>query len=190
MRMKPIFLVLCLIGVAMMAWTFTLGWRFHYGKADLERRYYAGEQITDDEQGEIGALIGPHFVWGMVSGLYISFIHSIVLVYFLGTGKAIKEQTDLQGWSEDRFYNPQKKYMGQAVIPAVLGILGLIVAAFSGGFTMIQVFPPWVHLTIAAIGIFGQIPVWIREYMVIGANGRMMDEVVDVLGGDDIRLTL
>lgn len=190
MRMKPIFLVMCLIGALMMAWTFSLGWRFNAGKAEIEQRYYAGEEISQAEQERIGAMIGPHFVWGMVTGLYISLIHSIVLVYFLGTGKAIKEQTEMQNWSEERFYVPSKKHMGQAVIPAVFGIVALICAAFSGGFTMIGLLPPTGHLIIAGLGIFAQIPIWLREYIVIDANGRLMDQVVEELGGDDVRLAL
>lgn len=190
MRMKPIFLGMCLIGVAMMAWTFALGWRYHYGAEDLQRRAIAGETIDQAQADAVGGLIGPHFVWGMLSGLYISLIHSIVLVYFLGTGKAIKEQTELQNWSEETYYLPSKKHMGQAVIPCVLGILGLILAAFSGGFALIQVFSPTIHLVLASIGIFAQLPIWIRQYIVIDANGRLMDQVVERLGGDDIRLTL
>lgn len=190
MRMKPIFLVMCLIGIAMMGWTFSLGWRYHYGNAELQRRAVAGEAIAQADADAVGGLIAPHFVWGMLSGLYVSLIHSIVLVYFLGTGKAIKEQTELQNWPEETYYLPSKKHMGQAIIPSMLGIIGLIVAAFSGGFALIQVFSPTVHLILAAIGVFGQIPIWIRQYVVIHANGRLMDEVVERLGGEDIRLAL
>lgn len=170
MRMRPIFLGMCAIGATMMAWTFSLGWRIHYNDAH--------------------ELIGSHFVWGMGTGLFISLIHSIVLVYFLGTGKAIKEQTDLQNWDQALYYLPSKKHMGRAVIPCVLGILGLIIAAFSGGFTLIQALPPWAHLSIAALGTVGQIPIWIWQYLIIASNGRLMDQVVERLGGDDIRLAL
>jgi hypothetical protein len=188
--MKPIFLVLCVIAAAMMAWTFSLGWRFQQGRADLQRRMAAGEVVTTAEIDAYGDLFPQHFVWGMVTGLYVSLIHSIVLVYFLGTGKAIKEQTDLQNWDEATYYLPSRKHMGQAVIPCVLGITGLILAAFSGGFTMIGMLPPMGHLIIAGLGVTAQIPIFIRQYILIHANGRLMDEVVERLGGDDIRLTL
>lgn len=181
---------MCAIAAAMMAWTFSLGWRYHYGRLDLERRVAAGEQVAQAEADAHSGLIPRHFVWGMGTGLFVSLIHSIVLVYFLGTGKAIKEQTEFQNWDEATYYLPSRKHMGQAVIPCVLGITGLIIAAFSGGFTLIQLLPPWGHLAIAALGTVGQIPIWIRQYIVISANGRLMDQVVERLGGDDVRLAL
>lgn len=189
MRMQPIFIVMAIVSVGLLAYTFSLGWRFHYGKLDQERRADAGEVVSQAEADTIGALVGQHFIWGMGSSVFVCLIHSIVLVYFLGTGKAIKEQIELQNWDEaDHKYS--LKLMAKAVVPACLGIILIVIAAFSGGFTMIQFLPPDAHMALAALAMFGQIPIYIRQLTIIRENGKLMDKILDRLGGENIRIAL
>lgn len=189
MRMRPIFLFLCAVSVAMMAHTFNMGFRYHYGMKALGQRVASGGTVEQSEVDDLNAIVPIHFVWGMGTGIFVCFVHSIVLVYFLGTGKAIKEQTELQNWDETD-YQEARKHMSLALFPTAAGILLVIAAAFSGGFTLIQFSPPWVHLLVAAVGVLGQIPVYAFQYSVIRRNGKLMDRIVDRLGGENIRIAL
>ncbi|MBI3735981.1 hypothetical protein HY256_05665 [Candidatus Sumerlaeota bacterium] len=190
MRMKPIFLFLALISSLMMAYTFSVGWRLHYGREDFARRRAAGEQIADAEQHAVNGLIVPHFIWSMMTGIVVCLTHSVVLTYFLGTGKAIQEQTELQNWDET-YNTARRKLMGKAVIPASLGIVFICAAAFSGGFAMIQKLPGWAHLAVVILSFAAQGGIFLRELAIIHENGKLMDQIIDRLGGDEnIRLTL
>ncbi len=191
MRMQPIFLALCAVSFLLLGYTFQLGRTYHLGSATGPDGEVVAVQSADGAGAPEGAfgwgLLGTHFVMGIASGIFVCFVHSIVLVYFLGTGKAIKEQMELQNWAEEP-YERSRKIMGQSLMPATAGIVLVIIAAFSGGFSLIQVADPDVHMLIAACGIMGQIPVYARQWTLIRENGRLMDEVVERLGGDDIRI--
>lgn len=193
MRMQPIFLALCAISFILLGYTFLLGRTYHLNSTtgpDGEVVIVQSAEGASEPEGFFGwGLLGTHFVMGIVSGIFVCFVHSIVLVYFLGTGKAIKEQIELQNWAEEP-YERSKKIMGQALMPTMAGIALVIIAAFSGGFSLIQMADPAVHMMIAACGIMGQLPVYARQWTLIRENGRLMDEVVKRLGGDDIRIAL
>jgi len=187
--MKFIFPLLALGSLAVAGYTFWLGWRFHDGTVELARREAEGQPPAADERAAIGALIGPHFVWGMASGVAVAFVHSVVLVYFLGTGKAIKEQMELRHW-DGVLHGRSKRLMAQSILPASAGIVLIVLGAFSGGFAMIQFLPPEVHLAIAALALAGQAVAYVVEFALIVENGRLMDAVIERLGGDDVRLVL
>lgn len=189
MRMKSILVILAAVSFAMLFYTFSLGWRYHYGKRSLDAREDAGEIVTQSEKDAVGDLIPRHFVWGMITGIMVALTHSVVLTYFVGTGKSIKEQIEL-GVVPQSEHDRWRKHMGHSIAPTSLGILLAIVAAFSGGFAMIRAVPPWVHLALAVVGIVGQIPIIIYELIVIGENGRLLDDVIERTGGGDIRMTL
>jgi len=189
MKMKRIFLFLCAVSIAAMLYTFALGWRRHHGLAALEERRAAGGQVYLDEVEALSSLIGPHFVWAILAGISVCLTHSVVLTYFLGTGKAIQEQTELQNWSEE-FNIARRKLMGRAVVPAVVGILAIAGAAFAGGFALIRTISPETHLVLSSLGVLAQFPVFAREYAIIHENGKLMDKIIERLGGENIRIAL
>jgi len=188
MRMKPILIFLALIAGVVMAFTFSLGLRYHYGRAVLEERMLKGEVITEAERNAVGNIFPRHFVWGMLTGIIVSGVHTLVLTYFLGTGKAIKEQMELQQWGSEE-YDRWKKLMARSVAPSSLGIILIVIAAFSGGFTMITKLPPTGHLIIATICVLGQVPIIMWEIAIIRENGKIMDRIVNKLG-EDVKLTI
>lgn len=189
MRMKPIFAFLVALAMGVVGYTFALGWRYHHGHAALAAREAKGEMISEAETEGMGSVFRRHFVWGMLSGVTVCLVHSVVLTYFLGTGKAIKEQTELQNW-DDEDYLRWKKLMARSVLPSSLGIALICVMAFSGGFTMIRKLPPDAHMAIAAAGYFLQIPLFMMQWRAIAENGRLMDKIVEKLGGENVRLAL
>ena len=189
MRMRPIFIVMVLASLGLMGYTFALGWRFHYGQADIDRRIERGEAVDAAHDEAVGSLLPRHFVFGLITGFAISFLHSVVLVYFLGTGKAIKEQMELQNW-DSTDHDHSRKLMAKALVPSAVGLLLVIIIAISGGFALIQMIPPDVHMVISVIGIIVQFPVFFRQYTIIGENRLLMDKIVARLGGENIRIAL
>jgi hypothetical protein len=189
MRMQPIFILIAAISMAMLVYTFSLGWRFHYGKMDQARRAEAGQVVPQAEVDEVGTLVGTHFKWAIFTSIFVCFVHSLVLVYFLGTGKAIKEQVELQNW-DDADHKYSLKLMAKAVIPSCAGIVLIIIASFSGAFTLIAMLPPDAHMAIAAFGMFGQLPIYVRQFVIIRENGRLMDRILDRLEGENVRVAL
>ena len=185
----PIFLLLVAIALGCQIYTFSLGWRYHYGHARSLENAEAGRADEPGEAESLGRLIPAHFVWGMVTGVIVCFLHSIVLVYFLGTGKAIKEQMELQNW-DSTDHDHAKRVMSRAVFPTASGIVLVLITAISGGFTLIQALHPDLHMVIAVVAIGGQIPIFARQLSLIRENGQLMDRVIERLGGEDIRIAL
>lgn len=189
MRMQPIFIFLAAVSFAFLGYTFWLGFSRHERMAELDERRQKGQVIAEAEEEAVSLLIGKHFVWGMGSGVFVCFVHTIVLVYFLGTGKAIKEQMELQNW-DSTDHDTSKKLMAKAVVPSVIGVALVVAAAFAGGFTLISVLSPETHLAIAGFAIFGELPVFARQLQIIRENGRLMDRVLEKLDGPNVRIAL
>jgi hypothetical protein len=188
MRMKPIFIFLAAVATLLGVYAWSLGWRLHAGRQALDQRRDRGEVVSEAEASAVGEIIGPHFVWSMLAGVVTCLVHSLVLTYFLGTGKAIQDQID-RGRFDESYNTARRRLMAQAVIPATAGIVLIAVGAFSGGFALITRISPAAHLIIASIGVVGQWPIYLREFVIIHENGKLLDRMVDQLG-EDIRLTV
>ena len=81
-----------------------------------------------------GALIPrpTHIMAGLFIAIFTCLVHSIIFVYFIGTGKSIKtacEEFKLEG----DFVRVTKKLKGRTFPFALFGSLSMMAAAFTGG---------------------------------------------------------
>lgn len=173
--MKPIYGLFIAAALGVMCYAGAQGLLFHSAHAA--------------EAPAAGDYFGAHLRWAWFGCLFICLTHSLALVYFLGTGKLIREQVDLGKLDED-FYKRSRKLMSQAIVPAVAAILAIFGAFLSGGFTLIQWLSPVSHLIAAATALAIQGAVFIRQFQIIHRNGKLMDEVMEKLGAESLGVAL
>ena len=107
----------------------------------------------------------------------------------MGTIPSTRGGMELQNW-DSADYDRTKRVMTRAIPPTVLGIVLIIIAAFSGGFTMIQMLPPTAHLILATAGFLGQVPIIFWQYTIITENGRILADVEARLKSEGARVVL
>lgn len=132
--------------------------------------------------GVVGGLItGPryfdyHFALGLVTTFFACLGHTVVLTYFMATGKMIKLAVEDAALDVELFQ--QARALKRRAFRAVIGgIIMLIGAALAGGWVTYR--PEWseLHLGLALVASGAQLAAWWVEYAAISANGRLMDEV-------------
>ncbi len=98
-----------------------------------------------------------HFLLGLFAALLTTFVHCMVMFYFIGTSKVIREAAaDLQATARD--YTRETRRLAGIVHPqATLALTGISVATILGGAARSEALPAWVHLlaAIAAIALNG-----------------------------------
>lgn len=158
--MKEIFVILALAGVILLGFTL-----FEGQKADNFNK----ETVT------------PHIGWALGTSIYLMVVHSVIIIYFMGTGFAVKEATD-------EFHIPEK-YLERArglkmkVFPVTTLAIALVVlsiilgaSAFTstnseGGF----------HKNVAYLAIFVNLGAFYLQFLSVWENGKMMEEISGLL---------
>lgn len=191
--MRPILVFFFLASLSMLCGTFWLGFSYHGKRASIEARDLRGEFVQPAERDALA--IGPHIQLGWLTCLVVALTHSLVLVYHLGTGKALKNEID-EGRLDPGYHPRWKRIMARSILPACAGLVLVFLAFLSGGFVMIgksffgEAFPPSAHLVVALCAIFGQAAISLWQWTLILENGRLMQEVVDKLGLDGMGVAL
>ncbi len=116
-----------------------------------------------------------HFLLGLFTTLYTAFVQSLVFIYFLGTGKWVKDTVaGRPGEAEIVARTKQLKAMtfGYATYSALL----IVAAAIAGAASDVGFVPWWVHagLNAAAIGL--NVKSYFPEAKAIGLNAQLLDD--------------
>ena len=100
-----------------------------------------------------------HLLLGLFASLFTTFIHCMVMFYFIGTSKVIREAAADLG-TKERDYVRETRRLAASVHPlATLAIAVTIVGTLLGGAVRAGLVPSWVHL----LGIAGAlgVNVWV-----------------------------
>lgn len=129
----------------------------------------------------IGADVSRHIAFGFFSSLIILLAHSMMMFYFIGKGKAVKD-----AMAEGHLTGDYHRRIAAARKPVFsIGSLAMavtMVAAILGGGVDTGVLPPMVHATIAYGAIISNLAALKIELDALGASGRIVDEVNRLLG--------
>jgi hypothetical protein len=122
------------------------------------------------------AWFATHFALGLMSTLFICLCHCVVLAYFMATGKMMRVAIQEAALDSALSQSAQRlKIKAYAVLmPALLIAL---LAAFSGGWATINPSRSRIHLALIILSMLVQLAAFYREYTLIDANGRLMDDV-------------
>src|SRR5439155_20513195 len=90
-----------------------------------------------------------HFLLGLATSLGALLVHCIIFVYFLGTGRWVKEVT-LAYEMPDEPLHKRTRTLKRTVFPAALfAMLITIATAAAGGARQVELWPWQVHLSLA-----------------------------------------
>jgi hypothetical protein len=124
-----------------------------------------------------GRLVTRHVGLAIPTVLFSLFSQSMVIFYFIGTGKLVKEEVASYPEVERRtVLAALRRFKARTSPPATLALLSAIAVFVLGGAVHTSALPPWTHLaaSLAAVAIHA----WalFAEWKTFAENHRLMDD--------------
>jgi hypothetical protein len=120
-----------------------------------------------------------HLLAGLFAALFTTFIHCMVMFYFIGTSKVIREAAADLG-SKERDYVKETRRLAAVVHPfATLAIAVTMAGTFLGGAVRAGLVPPWVHLVGIAAALGVNLWVFAKEQRAAVVNSTLIAELED-----------
>lgn len=121
-----------------------------------------------------------HVQAGLFGTLFTCLVHSIIFVYFLGTGKSIKTACEEHGIRDD-FTRSTRRLKGQAFPFALFGALAIMGVAIAGGGVNSGVIQPSIHLYLALSVFAWNIMCFFFEYKAVRTNMNLLTKLAEAL---------
>jgi hypothetical protein len=125
--------------------------------------------------------VSRHIAFGIFSSLIILLAHSMMMFYFIGKGRAVKDAMAEGGLTGD-FYRRIAAVRKPVFSIGTLAMVVTMVAAILGGGVDTGVLPPMVHATIAYGAVACNLAALKIEIDALGSSSRIVDEVNRLLG--------
>jgi len=119
-----------------------------------------------------------HFVLGLGTVLLSLLVHCMVITYFLGTGRLIKEVSLAYQLPDERWARPTRDLKRNNTPKAILAMALSIALAASGEADRHDVWPWWIHLVLGCATLpFNAWVFWV-EYRNVSLNGKILEEAI------------
>jgi amino acid transporter len=118
-----------------------------------------------------------HFVVGLFTAVGVLASHCLVITYFLGTGRWVKEVCIAYGLPDERWPRQTRDIKRGNTPYAIVAMLVTIGAAAAGAGRQVEVWPASIHATLATATVLVNAWVWSIEYRNMKTNIRILDEV-------------
>jgi hypothetical protein len=125
--------------------------------------------------------VSRHIAFGIFSSLITLLAHSMMMFYFIGKGRAVKDAMTEGGLSGD-FYRRIAALRKPVFSIGTLAMVVTMIAAILGGGVDTGVLPPMVHATIAYGAVACNLAALKIEVEALGSSSRIVDEVNRLLG--------
>jgi hypothetical protein len=125
--------------------------------------------------------VSRHITFGIFSSLLTLLAHSMMMFYFIGKGRAVKDAMTEGGLTGD-FYRRIAAVRKPVFSIATLAMVVTMIAAILGGGVDTGVLPPMVHATIAYGAVACNLAAVKIEIDALGSSSRIVDEVNRLLG--------
>lgn len=132
--------------------------------------------VTGHLYGATDLPFEAHFAVALTAATAALFTHSMVMFYFIGTGKRVREEVRERHWNPE--FVQRTRLFKKRVFPwTSLAILSLMTTFILGGGTHTGVIPPWIHATLAWTTLVLQLLCFPRQVVALGQNGELMDHI-------------
>jgi hypothetical protein len=125
--------------------------------------------------------VSRHITFGIFSSLITLLAHSMMMFYFIGKGRAVKDAMTEGGLTGD-FYRRIAAVRKPVFSIGTLAMVMTMIAAILGGGVDTGVLPPMVHATIAYGAVACNLAALKIEIDALGSSSRIVDEVNRLLG--------
>jgi hypothetical protein len=134
-----------------------------------------------------GSDLSRHISFGIFSTMITLLAHSMMMFYFIGKGRAVKDALTEAGRApDDPHFRSFVARISRARRPVFsigpLAMVATIIAALLGASADTRVLPPIVHATIAYGAVACQLAAIKVELAAIGESSRVVDEVNRLIG--------
>ena len=124
-----------------------------------------------------GPLVTRHVGYAIPTVLFSLFSQSMVIFFFIGTGKMIKEQTaGLPEAERGPILAALRRFKMQTSPPATFALTAAIAVFVLGGAAHTRALPPWVHLAGALAAVGTHLWAFLAEWRAFAENNRLMDD--------------
>ena len=119
-----------------------------------------------------------HYVCGLVTVIGILLVHCLIFIYFLGTGRWVKEVTIAYGMPDEPWHKHTRELKRATFPPALFSMLIGIAAAAAGAGAQLQSWPWPVHMTLGLLTLLINLWAFRIELRNVTTNARIIDEVM------------
>ena len=124
-----------------------------------------------------GPLVTRHVGYAIPTVLFSLFSQSMVIFFFIGTGKTMKEETaDLPERERAVVFAALRRFKMQTSPPATFALLCAIAVFVLGGAAHTRALPPWVHLLAAMAAVSTHLWAFLAEWRAFAENNILMDD--------------
>lgn len=124
-----------------------------------------------------GPLVTRHVGYAIPTVLLSLFSQSMVIFFFIGTGKMVKEQTGgLPEPERAAILAAVRRFKMQTSPPATFALFAAITVFVLGGAAHTRALPPWVHLGAALAAVATHVWAFLAEWRAFAENNRLMDD--------------
>lgn len=131
--------------------------------------------------------VSRHMLTGLAALCATTFVHAVVLTYFMGTGRWIEETANAYRLPQE-FHQRNQRIKYRTIPMMVVAFLlllftGALGAAADPGSTMqfkglFGITPDKLHLTAAIVSVLFNVAVNYLEFLALESNGTVIDEVL------------
>lgn len=120
-----------------------------------------------------------HFTLGLLTAIGVLFVHCLIFIYFLGTGRWVKEVTLAYGLPDEPWHKRTRELKRQTFPPALFSMLIGIAAAAAGAGAQLQAWPWYVHMTLGLSTLAVNLWAFRVELRNVGENAGIIQAVLD-----------
>jgi hypothetical protein len=166
--MKRIFLLLAAVDGLAILTTFALGWTsmFRQGLTQVDDPIY---------------LI--HFQLGLYTTMGNLAVHCLIFIYFLGTGRWVKEVAIAYKIPDEPFPKLTRELKRKTFPPALFAMLITIATSAAGAGRQLREWPWYVHATLAIATLLINAWAFRVEYRNVCINADVIDRVLEIAEG-------
>jgi hypothetical protein len=125
--------------------------------------------------------VSRHITFGIFSSLLTLLAHSMMMFYFIGKARAVKDAMTEGGLTGD-FYRRIAAVRKPVFSIGTLAMVVTMIAAILGGGVDTGALPPMVHATLAYGAVACNLAALKVEVDALGSSSRIVDEVNRLLG--------
>jgi hypothetical protein len=124
-----------------------------------------------------GSPVTRHVGYAIPTVLFSLFSQSMVIFYFIGTGRLVKEEIASYPESERRaVLAALRRFKATTSPPATFALLSAIAVFVLGGAVHTSALPTWTHLTASLAAVAVHAWALSAEWKTFGENHRLMDD--------------
>jgi len=119
-----------------------------------------------------------HFVLGLSTALGCLLVHCLIFIYFLGTGRWVKEVAIAYKMPDEPWPKLTRELKRGTFPPALFSMLIAIAAAAAGAGAQLQAWPWYVHMTLAFLTLAINLWAFRIEIRNVAINAGVIDAVL------------